>query len=338
MPTQNGLRLDDGDRATPRRQHARATRSFNRSTRWSVGRLLRRRRTLTWWRRTAFSMISSRRDRTASTATPAISLAHLCWASCDHSRPTQPTTQVRIRVTLGNRIPTWSMNEVAGGTDGIAQLPPWPHSDPQGSRHGIRKLRRRCIRTVAVHDRWPRDPGLPSQAPARRGPQWHDEEVAAYESGGTRAVAHPLGVAISKHPDQVSIGGGAGGSRQGGPSRAWLRRAQPTRCDPCGDPQAVRCSGTTRPSGSKKSERRSPACCGWPRPRSTPTPLLPPKVGFRVGFRGPEGRRPDECLSQLAVPTMNFLSGISDSNPRPPAWEQVEGLLISDESPVSTGS
>ena len=166
----------------------------------------------------------------------------------------------------------------------------------------------------------------------------HDEEVAAYESGGTRAVAHPLGVAISKHPDQVSIGGGAGGSRQGGPSRAWLRRAQPTRCDPCGDPQAVRCSGTTRPSGSKKSERRSPACCGWPRPRSTPTPLLPPKVGFRVGFRGPEGRRPDECLSQLAVPTMNFLSGISDSNPRPPAWEQVEGLLISDESPVSTGS
>src|SRR5213078_1169496 len=131
MPTQNGLRLDDGDRATPRRQHARATRSFNRSTRWSVGRLLRRRRTLTWWRRTAFSMISSRRDRTASTATPAISLAHLCWASCDHSRPTQPTTQVRIRVTLGNRIPTWSMNEVAGGTDGIAQLPPWPHSDPQ---------------------------------------------------------------------------------------------------------------------------------------------------------------------------------------------------------------
>jgi hypothetical protein len=48
--------------------------SFSRSTRWSVGRLPRRRRTLTWWRSTAFSMISSRRGRTASTATPAISL------------------------------------------------------------------------------------------------------------------------------------------------------------------------------------------------------------------------------------------------------------------------
>jgi hypothetical protein len=40
--------------------------SFSRSTRLSFGRLLRRRRTLAWWRRTAFSMISSRRDRTAS--------------------------------------------------------------------------------------------------------------------------------------------------------------------------------------------------------------------------------------------------------------------------------
>jgi hypothetical protein len=54
--------------------------------------LLRRRRTLTWWRRTAFSMISSRRDRTASTATLAISLADLRGASCDHSRSTRPRT------------------------------------------------------------------------------------------------------------------------------------------------------------------------------------------------------------------------------------------------------
>jgi hypothetical protein len=41
---------------------------------------------LTWWRSTAFSRTSSRRDRTASTATSAISLADLRGASCDPAR------------------------------------------------------------------------------------------------------------------------------------------------------------------------------------------------------------------------------------------------------------
>jgi hypothetical protein len=79
--------------------------SLIRSMRWSVGRLLRRRRTLTWWRSTAFSMTSSRRERIASTATPAISLADFRGVSCDHSRPTRARTHVRIRETLGECIP-----------------------------------------------------------------------------------------------------------------------------------------------------------------------------------------------------------------------------------------
>jgi hypothetical protein len=81
-------------------QGARTSRAFP-----SFGRLLRRRRTLTWWRRMAFSMISSRRDRTASTATPAISLTELRGASSDHSRPTRPRIHVPIRGTLDKRMP-----------------------------------------------------------------------------------------------------------------------------------------------------------------------------------------------------------------------------------------
>jgi len=82
-------RRHDGNRRAPMS-------SFSRSRRLSFGCLLRRRRTLTRWRRTAFSRTSSRRDRTTSTATPAISLADLRGASCDHSRPTRSRIQVRI--------------------------------------------------------------------------------------------------------------------------------------------------------------------------------------------------------------------------------------------------
>lgn len=45
------------------RFHRAPRSSFSRSTRWSFGRLLWRRSTLTWWRSTAFSRTSSRRDR-----------------------------------------------------------------------------------------------------------------------------------------------------------------------------------------------------------------------------------------------------------------------------------
>jgi hypothetical protein len=57
-----------------------------------------------------------------------------------------------------------------------------------------------------------------------------------------------------------------------------------------------------------------------------------------VGFRHPGGRRPAERPVQLANITAISWSGIPDSNWRPSAWEQVEGLLISDEAQVSTGS
>jgi hypothetical protein len=69
-----------------------------------VGRLQPRRKTLTWWRSTAFSSTSSRRDRTASTATAAISPACLRGANCDHSRSMRARTEVRMRETLGKRI------------------------------------------------------------------------------------------------------------------------------------------------------------------------------------------------------------------------------------------
>jgi integrase len=53
-----------------------------------------------------------------------------------------------------------------------------------------------------------------------------------------------------------------------------------------------RCSGTTRTSGSVRSEPRSRACCGWFLRKQPRTPLPPLKVGFQVGFRSPGGRRP----------------------------------------------
>ena len=73
--------------------------------------------------------------------------------------------------------------------------------------------------------------------------------------------------------------------------------------------------------GLDEKRPRSPACCGWFHPARARTPPPPPKVGFQVGFRSWRRRRPVEHLAQLAGSTMNFWSGIPDSNRRPSAWE-----------------
>jgi hypothetical protein len=95
--TRTMTRRHDGNHRAPRS-------SFSRSTTSSLGRLQPRRNTLTWWRSTAFSSTSSRRDRTASMATAAISLACLRGANCDHSRSMRARNQVRMREALGKRI------------------------------------------------------------------------------------------------------------------------------------------------------------------------------------------------------------------------------------------
>jgi hypothetical protein len=84
------------------------TSSLIRSMRCSVGRLLRRRRTLTWWRSTAFSMISARRERIASTATPTISLADFAAPAATTADPRAPRPTSGFESHSASPSPTWS--------------------------------------------------------------------------------------------------------------------------------------------------------------------------------------------------------------------------------------
>jgi uncharacterized protein (UPF0147 family) len=179
MPPQNGLRLDDGDRATPRRQHARADEQLQPVHEVELRALAAAPKNVDLVAEDGVSMISSRRGRTASTATPAISLADLRGASCDHNRPTRPRTHVRIRVTLGKRIPYLEHERGSRWSPCAPRLPPCSRPDAQGSQHSQHGLARiTCLlgkwRPIAHVGHDDPSPSMASDTHKRSSATWTD--------------------------------------------------------------------------------------------------------------------------------------------------------------------
>jgi hypothetical protein len=107
MPAQNGLRLDDGDRATPRPQEARPDKQLEPIDQMELPALAASQNIdLVAKHRILEHELASGPDHVNGDGSELADL--LVWPSCDHTRSTRATTQVRIRETLGNRIPTWN--------------------------------------------------------------------------------------------------------------------------------------------------------------------------------------------------------------------------------------
>jgi hypothetical protein len=104
VPAENGLRLDDGDRATPRRQQARADEQLQPVHEVELRALAAASKNVDLVAEDGVLDDQLPVDRTASTATPAISLTDLRGARCDHSRSMRARNHVRIRETLGKHI------------------------------------------------------------------------------------------------------------------------------------------------------------------------------------------------------------------------------------------
>src|SRR5215468_8254117 len=112
--------------------------SFSRSTKWSFGRLLRRRRTLTWWRSTAFSrparvgagLCPRRRLRSRSPACAA--------PTATTTAPWEPEPTSGFQRHSARASATWSTSAVAGRATCAHQLPPGSCWDAYGSQHGPR--------------------------------------------------------------------------------------------------------------------------------------------------------------------------------------------------------
>ena len=110
--------------------------SFSRSTKWSFGRLLRRRRTLTWWRSTAFSSTSSRRGgpcprRRLRSRSPAFAAP-----TATTTAPWEPEPRSGFERHSARASATWSTSTVAGRAPCAHQLPPGSRKDTHGSQHG----------------------------------------------------------------------------------------------------------------------------------------------------------------------------------------------------------